>query len=154
AAADVGIAVSGASDITADAADVIFLPNSLETLPLFFETSRRAVQTAWQNIILFAGVLNATAVIFSATGKLGPVAAAVTHQLSSFFVMANSLRLLWSGEIGIASFGNAWERVLGNKYVDRLKGCLYGCAQRLEFGSLAGYFIENWPSIRSPFLVA
>ncbi|MGI8988272.1 MAG: FtsH protease activity modulator HflK [Bryobacteraceae bacterium] len=94
AAAGIGIAVAGASDIAAEAADVVYLPRSLEKLPKLFEVSRRAVATAWQNIVLFAGVLNVVAVILAATGKLGPIGAALTHQLSSFFVMMNSLRLL------------------------------------------------------------
>jgi Cu+-exporting ATPase len=94
AAAHVGIAVSGASDITAEAADVVYLPRSLEKLPRLFEVSRRAVATAWQNIFLFAGVVNMTAVILAATGTLGPIGAAFTHQISSFLVMMNSLRLL------------------------------------------------------------
>jgi HflK protein len=92
--AAVGIAVAGASAITAEAADVVYLPHSLERLPEFFSTSRRAVATAWQNIILFAGLLNLTAVLLAATGQVGPIGAALTHQLSSFFVMMNSLRLL------------------------------------------------------------
>ena len=94
AAASVGIAVAGASDITAEAADVVYLPHSLESLPRLFEVSRRAMHTAWQNIVLFAGVVNLAAVLLCATGKLGPVGAAMTHQLSSFCVMMNSLRLL------------------------------------------------------------
>jgi Cu+-exporting ATPase len=94
AAADAGIAVAGASDITAEAADAVFLPHSLETLPILFETARRAVATAWQNIILFAGVVNLAAVVCAATGVVGPIGAALTHQLSSFLVMMNSLRLL------------------------------------------------------------
>jgi HflK protein len=94
AAANVGIAVAGASDITAEAAGVVYLPHSLDRLPRLFEVSRRAMQTAWLNIVLFAGVLNLLAVIACATGKLGPVGAALTHQLSSFCVMMNSLRLL------------------------------------------------------------
>ncbi|HZT37868.1 MAG TPA: FtsH protease activity modulator HflK [Bryobacteraceae bacterium] len=94
AAADVGIAVAGASDITAEAADAVFLPHSLETLPALFEAARRAVATAWQNIILFAGVVNLAAVLCAATGVVGPIGAALTHQLSSFLVMMNSLRLL------------------------------------------------------------
>jgi len=97
AAASVGIAVAGASDIAAEAADVVYLPHSLENLPQLFTTGRRAVSTAWQNIILFAGVVNATAVLLAATGNLGPIGAALTHQLSSFFVMMNSLRLLRVG---------------------------------------------------------
>src|SRR3981081_4449542 len=50
--------------------------------------------TAWQNIFLFAGAVNVIAVILASTGKLGPIAAAFTHQISSFLVMMNSLRLL------------------------------------------------------------
>jgi Cu+-exporting ATPase len=94
ASASIGIAVAGASDIAAEAAGAVFLPHSLETLPLLFETSKRAVATAWQNIILFAGVVNLAAVICAATGVIGPIGAALTHQLSSFLVMMNSLRLL------------------------------------------------------------
>ncbi len=97
AAAEVGIAVAGATDITAEAADVVFLPHSLETLPEFFETSQKALATAWQNIILFACALNLAAVICAAAGVFGPIGAAVTHQTSSFLVMMNSLRLLRSG---------------------------------------------------------
>jgi Cu+-exporting ATPase len=94
AAANVGIAVAGASAIATEAADVVYLPRSLEGLPEFFSTSRRALATAWQNIILFAGIVNLAAVLLAASGRLGPVGAAVTHQLSSFLVMMNSLRLL------------------------------------------------------------
>ncbi|HTM50067.1 MAG TPA: FtsH protease activity modulator HflK [Bryobacteraceae bacterium] len=94
AAAQVGVAVAGAADITAEAADVVYLPHSLEKLPRLFEVSQRAVTTAWQNIFLFAGAVNLIAVVLAATGKLGPIAAAFTHQISSFLVMMNSLRLL------------------------------------------------------------
>jgi Cu+-exporting ATPase len=94
AAASVGIAVAGASDITAEAAGVVYLPHSLQRLPQLFSVSRRAVDTAWLNILLFAGLWNLLAVLACATGKLGPMGAALTHQLSSFCVMMNSLRLL------------------------------------------------------------
>ena len=110
AAASVGIAVAGASDITAEAADVVYMPHSLDQLPLLFATSRRAVATAWQNMFLFAGLLNLTAVLFAATGTIGPIGAALTHQLSSFFVMMNSLRLL--------RVGGKWRR----KIEERLAG--------------------------------
>src|SRR5262249_20935996 len=73
---------------------VVYLPHSLEKLPRLFEVSQRAVTTAWQNIFLFAGAVNMAAVVLAATGKLGPIAAAFTHQISSFLVMMNSLRLL------------------------------------------------------------
>ncbi|MBV9444012.1 MAG: cadmium-translocating P-type ATPase [Acidobacteriaceae bacterium] len=94
ASATVGIAVRGAADIAAEAADVVYMPHSLEELPKFFEFSRKALNTAWQNIIVFAGLVNLAAVITAASGVIGPIGAALTHQLSSFLVMLNSLRLL------------------------------------------------------------
>jgi len=106
AAASVGVAVAGASAITAEAADVVYLPHSLAGLPQLFATSRRAVATAWQNIILFAGLLNLAAVLCAASGVVGPIGAALTHQLSSFFVMLNSLRLLH-----VAPAGRPWNRL-------------------------------------------
>jgi Cu+-exporting ATPase len=94
AAAHVGVAVSGASDITAEAADVVYMGHSLEKLPKLFEVSRRAVSTAWQNIIVFAVIVNITAIGLASTGIMGPLGAAFTHQIASFLVMLNSLRLL------------------------------------------------------------
>ncbi|MBL8213161.1 MAG: cadmium-translocating P-type ATPase [Bryobacterales bacterium] len=94
AAADVGIAVKGASDITAEAADVVYMSESLDRLALLFRVSRRAMKITWQNIVIFAGVVNFTAVLACATGVLGPLGAAFTHQISSLLVMLSSLRLL------------------------------------------------------------
>ncbi len=95
AAANIGVAVAGSgAEITAEAADIVYLNKSLDKLPRLFDVSRRAVTTAWQNIILFAGVVNVAAVFAAAYGYLGPIGAAFTHQISSFFVMLNSLRLL------------------------------------------------------------
>ena len=92
--AGVGIAVSGAADITAEAADVVYLGHSLERLPKLFEVSRQAVTIVWQNIIVFAGVVNLVSVGLAYSGVIGPMGAAVTHQLASLLVMLNSLRLL------------------------------------------------------------
>ena len=128
----VGIAMAGASDITAEAADVVYLPHSLDRLPEFFRVSRSAVRTAWQNIFLFAGLLNATAVVCAATGKIGPVGAAVTHQLSSFLVMMNSLRLLHVSTAG------EWRQRLAAKW------------EQLPFGresdrAFAGHSLDSKP---------
>jgi HflK protein len=115
AAAHVGVAVSGASDITAEAAGVVYMRHSMAQLPELFLVSRHAVATAWQNIILFAGVFNLAAVALAATGILTPIGAALTHQLSSFFVMINSLRLLrtrggWFDWIERTPIPAAWMR--------------------------------------------
>jgi HflK protein len=157
ASSNIGIAVAGASDITAEAADVVYLPHSLDTLPEFFLISRRAVRTAWQNIILFAGILNAAAVICAATGVIGPAGAAVTHQLSSFFVMMNSLRLLRapsSGESGIAAFLRS---VRSHVSVSHLVESVQNGFAHLEFGALLDSLLShvpNWKKARRPLLYA
>ncbi|MBI3684130.1 MAG: cadmium-translocating P-type ATPase [Acidobacteria bacterium] len=108
AAAHVGIAVSGASDITAEAADVVYMGQSLEKLPKVFEVSRRAMVIVWQNIVIFAGAVNLVAVVSCASGILGPLGAAFTHQISSFLVMLSSLRLLRIERAKSAWWQNAW----------------------------------------------
>lgn len=146
--ANVGIAVAGASDITVEAADVVYLSHSLEVLSLFFSTSRRAVRTAWQNIILFAGVLNAAAVVLAATGRIGPVGAAVTHQLSSFLVMLNSLRLLHTPSSKQSFFRRVLEKAAARFELRDLKHRIDGLAAKLEFGALFNAAIEAWPRWR------
>ena len=94
AAAHVGIAVSGASDITAEAADVVYMGRSLDKLPKLVEVSRKAIQIAWQNIVIFAVIVNVVAIGLGATGIMSPLGAAFTHQIASFLVMLNALRLL------------------------------------------------------------
>jgi HflK protein len=157
ASANVGIAVAGASDITAEAADVVYLPHSLDTLPEFFRISRRAVRTAWQNIILFAGILNAAAVICAATGVVGPAGAAVTHQLSSFFVMMNSLRLLRApsgGDSRVTAFLRSWwSRVGPSHLVESVRTAF----AQLEFGALLDSVIAlvpSWKKAKRPLLYA
>jgi HflK protein len=95
AAADVGIAVAGSgADIAAAAADVVDLNRSLEKFPRLLAVSHKTAAIIWQNIIVFAGIVNVTAVLAASRGLLGPVGAAVVHQIASFLVMVNSLRLL------------------------------------------------------------
>ena len=155
ASANIGIAVAGASDITAEAADVVYLPHSLETLPDFFLISRRAVHTAWQNIILFAGILNAAAVICAATGVIGPAGAAVTHQLSSFFVMMNSLRLLRAPATGQSRVGAFLRRMWLRADVSRFVEPIQDAFARLEFGALLDALIAHiptWKKAQRPLL--
>lgn len=95
AAADVGVAVAGSgADIAAAAADVVDLNRSLEKLPRLLVVSRRTVTIVWQNIIIFAGIVNVVAVVAASRGVLGPIGAAVVHQIASFLVIMNSVRLL------------------------------------------------------------
>jgi Cu+-exporting ATPase len=141
AAATVGIAVAGASDITAEAADVVYLPHSLERLPELITTSRRAVATAWQNMILFAGLVNLAAVIFAARGTLGPIGAALTHQLSSFLVMLHSLRLLRPE--------GAWRRRL-----EPLAMRIRGTVSEIDFAAPLRLVVARRRELRRPALIA
>ena len=125
AAADVGVAISGSgADIAAEAADVVDLNAQISKLPKLFGVSRRAVTTVWQNIILFAGVVNVVAVYVAGKGWMGPALAAGVHQISSIFVMLNSVRLLRverpAGRLSrgqrfweFVGIGQFWESVVG-----------------------------------------
>ncbi len=121
AAAHVGIAVQGASDITAEAAGVVYLGHSLEQLPKLVEVSRKAVAIVWQSILVFAAGVNALAILLASTGKLGPLGAAFTHQIGSFLVMLNALRLLEVEDRGLGRWrrriaqvmASGWPRLLG-----------------------------------------
>jgi Cu+-exporting ATPase len=154
ATAYVGIAMAGASDVTAEAADVVYLPHSLERLPEFFSVSRSAVRTAWQNIFLFAGLFNAAAVLCAATGRIGPVGAAVTHQLSSFLVMMNSLRLLHVSSAGEwrQRFASQWERLPFGHAIGQGSHWVNARIEHFEFSSLAARFVSLWPRVRKPLL--
>lgn len=150
AAASVGIAVSGASDITAEAADVVYLGHSLESLPKLFLVSRRAVATGWQNIILFAGLFNILAVGLAATGILSPIGAAVTHQLSSFFVMINSLRLLRVGERSSGS----WTKWIRRTPIPAAWAELHRLAGAVDLRIAFAALIERWREYLRPALIS
>jgi HflK protein len=75
-------------------ADVVLVGGDLRKLPEAVAFGRATLQVIWQNILGFALVFNVLAVAAAATGWIGPVAAAVLHQVSSLTVVLNSLRLL------------------------------------------------------------
>ncbi|RUL86189.1 cation-translocating P-type ATPase family protein [Tautonia sociabilis] len=102
--ADVGIALGGVgTDIAAEAGSIVLMGDPLMPLPGAIEQARRTVRNIRQNIILFAFGLNAIAVILAGLRVLGPVAAAVVHQIGSFLVILNAIRLL--GFEGWRQFG-------------------------------------------------
>jgi len=106
------------------------------------------VRTAWQNIIFFAGILNAGAVLLAATGKLGPVGAAVTHQLSSFFVMMNSLRLLHVGSSGKSRLNKLVAATWSHLPVDQSLRSVREIAASLDFNILMNSLASWYPRFR------
>ena len=95
ATADVGLALGGVgADIAAEAGSIVLMGDPLEPLPGAIRLARETVRVIRQNIILFAFGLNALAILLAAFRILGPVAAAITHQIGSLLVLLNAIRLL------------------------------------------------------------
>jgi len=92
AAADVSIAPGSASDVGRQAADLVFLGDSLAALPKSLAAARRTMRVVKQNFALAIGY-NAIAVPLALLGKVTPLVAAIAMASSSLIVIGNSLRL-------------------------------------------------------------
>jgi P-type Cu+ transporter len=97
--ADAGVALGGiGGDLAAEAGDLVLLGDPLRVLPDLLGLARSTVTIIRQNIILFAFGFNAVAMLSATFGILGPVAAAILHQIGSLLVLLNSMRLLVFGD--------------------------------------------------------
>ena len=92
AAADVGIAVAAAVDLTRTTADVVVRRGGVTALPWLVGHARRVLRTARRSVG-WAFAYNAIAVALAATGHLTPVVATVAMLVSSAVVVANARRL-------------------------------------------------------------
>jgi len=90
-AATVGMAVGQNSDVTAEAADVVAMENSLKKVDEFMHISRRMLSIALQSAI--GGMaLSLVGMMFAATGYLSPVAGAVCQEVIDILAVLNTLR--------------------------------------------------------------
>lgn len=92
AAADASIAPGTASDVGRQAADIVFLGDSLIALPRTLSMAKRTMRIVRQNFALSIGY-NVLAVPLAIMGYLTPLLAAAAMSTSSLVVIANSLRL-------------------------------------------------------------
>jgi Cu+-exporting ATPase len=90
--ADLGIAVSRASDVAREAADVILLNPDLAAVPEALGLAQATLRTIRQNLF-WAFFYNVAAVPLAATGFLSPVVCAAAMGLSDLIVIGNALRL-------------------------------------------------------------
>jgi Cu+-exporting ATPase len=91
--ADLGIAVSRASDIAREAADIILLKSEIEAVPEALGLARAALRTIKQNLF-WAFFYNALGVPLAALGFISPVICAAAMGCSDLIVIGNALRLL------------------------------------------------------------
>jgi len=66
----------------------------LVPLPQAIRLARHTVRIIRQNILVFAFGFNGVAIVLAGSRVLGPVAAALFHQVGSLLVLLNAMRLL------------------------------------------------------------
>jgi heavy metal translocating P-type ATPase len=90
-AATVGMAIGQNSDVTAEAAGVVVMDNSLEKVDEFMHISRRMRVIALQSAV--GGMaLSVVGMIVAATGHLTPVGGAITQEVIDVLAVLNALR--------------------------------------------------------------
>ena len=91
--ADLGIAVSRASDIAREVADIILLKSEIEAVPEALGLARATLRTIKQNLF-WAFFYNALGVPLAAMGFISPIFCAAAMGASDLIVIGNALRLL------------------------------------------------------------
>ena len=90
-AATVGMAIGQNSDVTAEAAGVVVMDNSLEKVDEFMHISRRMRSIALQSAV--GGMaLSVIGMAFAATGHLNPVGGAISQEVIDIMAVLNALR--------------------------------------------------------------
>ena len=90
-AATVGMAIGQNSDVTAEAAGVVIMDNSLQKVDEFMHISRRMRGIALQSAV--GGIaLSLIGMAFAATGHLSPVSGAIAQEIIDVLAVLNALR--------------------------------------------------------------
>ncbi len=92
AAADLGIAMGGGTDVAIGAADVTLVREDIQALPDAVRLARHTLATIRANLVWAFGY-NLVTLPLAAVGRLNPMVAAAAMSVSSLLVVGNSLRL-------------------------------------------------------------
>jgi Cu2+-exporting ATPase len=92
AAADVGCAMAGGTDIALETSDIVLTRPDLGKLAEAVLLARKTLRIIRENLF-WAFTYNLVAIPLAASGKLAPVYAAAAMAVSSVCVVGNSLRL-------------------------------------------------------------
>jgi heavy metal translocating P-type ATPase len=93
-AATVGIAIGQNSDVTAEAADIVIMDNSLSKVDEFIHISRRMRSIALQTAI--GGMaISIAGMAYGAAGRMSPVEGAVLQEIIDVVAVLNALRAAW-----------------------------------------------------------
>ena len=96
---DLGIAVSRASDVAREAADIILLRSDIDAIPEALGLAQATLRTIKQNLF-WAFFYNAAGIPLAALGFLSPILCAAAMGLSDLVVIGNALRLRrWKSDL-------------------------------------------------------
>ncbi len=90
--ADLGVAVSRASDVAREAADIVLLNSDIHAIPEALGLAKATLRTIRQNLF-WAFFYNAAAIPLAALGFLNPMLCAAAMGFSDLVVVGNALRL-------------------------------------------------------------
>ena len=91
--ADLGIAVTQASDIARESADIILLKSDIQAIPEAIDLAQATLRTIKQNLF-WAFFYNCAAIPLAVLGLVSPVICAAAMGFSDLIVIGNALRLL------------------------------------------------------------
>ncbi len=98
AAGDIGIAMGAAgSEVAIHSATIALMNNDLRRLPFLVKLSRSTRAVINQNF-LFGGLFIIVGMTVTSLGYIGPIPAAILHNVGSLIVIFNSARLVRKGE--------------------------------------------------------
>lgn len=102
-AATVGMAIGQNSDVTAEAADVVAMGNSLTQIDEFLHISARMRRIVLQSAV-GGMLLSVVGMLFASAGLLNPVAGAITQEIIDVLAVVNALRAAYPPKVISDSF--------------------------------------------------